>query len=101
MPSSASIPNEGASLHFMISALRAVVEMLLYCLVAQWLLGLLCGGQKTQNLIYQLFALVNRPWRKCLAMLLRRQENSLLVSIAGFVVLFTLWIGLAIFRNKL
>lgn len=101
MPSLVSIRNEGLGLLFMISALRAVVELLLCCFVAQSVLGLLCGQSRAKNPIYQLFALINRPWRKGLGFLLKKPEDSAWTGMVGLIILLMFWIGFAYLKNNL
>lgn len=80
---------------FLIGALRAIIEMLGLCLVAQGALHLLAGQRRTSSAIYQLFALITRPPRRLVAMLLPATASSKTIAIATFFLLFCLWIGLA------
>jgi hypothetical protein len=54
---------------FLISALRAIVEMLGLCLLGQAVLYLLAGRRRTDNRIYQLFDLITTPPRRVVALL--------------------------------
>ena len=78
---------------FLISALRAIVEMLGLCLIGQGVLYLLTGSRRQQNAIYRFFDLLTRPPRQFVALFLLR-------SVSGLLVLFTLWIGLAWLRKS-
>lgn len=84
---------------FLIGALRAIVEMLGLCLLAQGLLHLLAGPRRTHNAIYQLFALITRPPRRLVARVLPAHAGSKTVAIATFCLLICLWIGLALARK--
>ena len=55
---------------FVISAVRAVVEMLGLCLIGQGILYLLAGSRRRQNAIYRFFDLLTRPPRQVVAFLL-------------------------------
>lgn len=84
---------------FLIAALRAIIEMLGLCLLAQGLLHLLSGPQRERNPIYQLFALITRPPRRLVALLLPGGSPPWAVGLLCFGVLFALWIGLAVARK--
>lgn len=86
---------------FLISALRAVVEMLGLCLIGQGMLYLLVGSRRWQNAIYRFFDLVTRPPRQVAALLLPRGSSDMLVGLLALMLLFMLWIGLAWLRKSL
>lgn len=46
----------------LISIVKLVAEIALLALFGQWILGLLAGRRKEQNLFYQLLALLGRPF---------------------------------------
>lgn len=84
---------------FTISALRAVVEMLALCLLAQGFLYLLAGQGRAGNAIYRFFALLTDPPRRLVARLLPAKSSATTVGVISFVLLFLLWIGLALARK--
>lgn len=84
---------------FLIGALRAIVEMLGLCLLAQALLYPLCGRQREGNPIYRLFALITSAPRRIVGMLLPQGTAPWLVGGLCFSGLFMLWIGLALLRK--
>lgn len=86
---------------FLIGALRGIVEMLGLCLIAQGLLYLLAGARREGNPIYRLFALITQAPRKLLRLLVGPRASETVVSLLAFLVLFVLWIGLAILRKSL
>ena len=86
---------------FLISALRAVVEMLGLCLIGQGILYLLAGSRRQQNAIYRFLDLLTRPPRQVAAFLLPRGVSEMLVGLLALVLLFMLWIGLAWLRKSL
>ncbi|MBK8890323.1 MAG: hypothetical protein IPN75_07890 [Dechloromonas sp.] len=85
---------------FLISALRAIVEMLGLCLMGQGVLYLLTGSRRQQNAIYRFFDLVTRPPRQFVALFLPRSVSGMLVGLLSFVLLLMLWIGLAWLRKS-
>lgn len=84
---------------FAISALRALVEMLALCLLAQAFLYLLAGQGRAGNPIYRFFALLTDPPRRLVARLLPARVGAPMVGGMTFVLLFVLWIGLALARK--
>lgn len=86
---------------FAISALRAIVEMLLLCLLGQGVLAMLAGKKREGNPIYQLFSLITRGPCAIVARLLPDGTRALTISLATGVVLLFLWISLAILRKSI
>jgi hypothetical protein len=84
---------------FLIAALRAIIEMLGLCLLAQGVLHVVSGASRERNPIYQLFALITRPPRRLVARLLPAGSPPWAVGGLCFAVLFILWIGLAVARK--
>lgn len=84
-----------------ISALRALFEMLGLCLIGQGTVGLLAGAGRERNAVYLLFALLTRPPRQATAWLLRREADERFTAIVCFLLLFAAWIGLAWLRKFL
>ncbi len=86
---------------FAISALRAIVEMLLLCLMGQGILALLAGKKRDGNHVYQLFSLITRGPRAIVAHLLPDGTRASTIALATGVVLLFLWISLAILRKSI
>ena len=84
---------------FAIGALRAIVEMLGLCLIAQGVLYLVTGQERVANPIYQLFSVITAPPRKLLSRLLPGGTNATTIGIVCLALLFLLWAGLAILRK--
>jgi len=83
---------------FLISALRAVIEMLGLCLFGQGVLHVLAGRRREANRIYQLFDLITRPPRRAIALAMPGATNRT-IGLASFVILLLLWLGLALARK--
>jgi hypothetical protein len=45
----------------LVEILKLLAEVALMALLGQWVLGLLAGAKRDQNLIYQVFQVVTRP----------------------------------------
>jgi hypothetical protein len=91
----------GPSALFVISALRAVVEVAGLFLLAQGLLYLLAGQGREKNAIYQLFRLLTAPVIRMVRFITPRVIADRHVPLAAFFMLFWLWIALAYIRRLL
>ena len=83
---------------FLISALRAVIEMLGLCLIGQGVLHVLAGRRREANRIYQLFDLITRPPRRAIALAMPGASGRT-IGLVYFIVLLLLWLGLAYLRK--
>ena len=79
---------------FVLSLLRALVEVAGYFLLGQGLLALLAGRRKQDNMVYKLFVIVTGPVVKAVRKLTPRQIIDKHVPFIAFAVLFWLWIAL-------
>ena len=88
-----------SNLHFLISAIRAIIEMLGLCLIAQGVMYLLAGQQRQQNPVYQLFALITAAPMRLAGALLPTGASATMAGLLCFLILFVSWIGLAVLRK--
>ncbi len=86
---------------FLISALRAVIEMLGLCYIGQAILYALAGSGRAGNPIYRLFDLITRLPRRLLAALMPASVGSASIAIVSFLILLLAWIGLAFVRMSI
>jgi len=84
---------------FAIAALRAIIEMLGLCLIGQGALFAIAGRNSEKNPIYAMFHLITEMPVRLFAHLLPAASASWLKNLFAFVMLFVLWIGLAILRK--
>lgn len=84
---------------FLIAALRAILEMLGLCLLAQGMLHVLAGENRKHNVIFRLFQLVNRPPLRLVAILLPRRSSPAVVGVVCLVLVSGLWFLLAALRH--
>jgi hypothetical protein len=80
---------------FILSALRAVVELAMMALLGQGAVALLAGAGRATNPVYQLFAIVTRPVIGAVRFLTPRPIIDKHVPFVAFFLLFWLWIFLA------
>lgn len=86
---------------YVISALRAIVEMLGLCFIAQGVLYLVAGQRRDDNLIYRLFDLLTRPPRKLAAAILPAHTGAAIIAGMTFCFLLAAWLGLAVLRRAI
>jgi len=84
---------------FLISALRAIIEMLGLCLIGQAFLYVIAGRERAGNRIYLLFTLITKAPRRIVATLLPRSASDVLIGTLTFVIVLILWLGLAFVRK--
>lgn len=84
---------------FLIGAVRALVEMLGLCLIAQAFLYVLTGARRTTNPIYQLFDLITRGPRRLVGKALPKSASPIAIGLLSFIFLLLCWIGLALLRK--
>lgn len=82
---------------FLISAARAIVEMLLLCFLGQALLHIVSGSAREGNPIYRLFATITRP----LLAFARRWLPFPGAPALTFILLLALWFGLAVLKKSI
>ena len=85
-------------LTFLISATRAIVEMLGLCLIGQGMLYILAGRNRQNNRIYQLFDLITRGPRNWVGSVMPAASGTA-IGLSSFAILFILWLGLALVRK--
>ena len=86
-------------LSLLLGSLRAIVEMLGYCLIGQAVLFLLAGKGRRGNPIYQLLSLITHPPRTLCSRLLPNASPSWLVGLFCFLILVVLWLFLSWMRK--
>lgn len=86
---------------FLISALRALVEVAGLALLGQGVLYFLAGSARERNPIYQLFSIVTRPVIRLARAITPRLIVDRHIPLVAFFLLFWVWIGLAIVRRML
>lgn len=86
---------------FIVSILRALVEVALLSLLGQAAVGLLAGARRDTNPVYLLFRVVTRPVIACTRWLTPRVILDRHVPVVAFFLTFWLWIALAYVKRVL
>ena len=84
---------------FLLSVLRALVEVAMLFLLGQGLLALLAGSRRHTNTIYRLFVIVTKPVLKIVRFVSPPQIIDKHLPFVAFFLLFWIWIGLAWLRS--
>ncbi|HEX5338894.1 MAG TPA: hypothetical protein VFW53_10705 [Gallionella sp.] len=79
---------------FVVSTLKALVEIAATALLAQGAVGLLSGRARQQNFIYRLLQVVTSPIVKCARMVTPKFIADAHLGLLSFFVLFWLWVVL-------
>lgn len=86
---------------FLLSALRAIVEVAGFVLLGQGLLAVLAGKARQHNFVYQLFQVVTRPVVRAVRFITPRFILDQHIPLVSFFVLVWLWIALAFAKRYL
>lgn len=79
---------------FIVSALKALVEIAAMALLAQGLIGFLSGKAKDNNFVYRLFQVVTAPIYKLVRWISPKFIADQHMGLACFFLLFWVWVGL-------
>lgn len=77
----------------LVSIFKLVAEIALLSLAGQWVLGLLAGAKREQNLFYQLLQVVTRPFVSGARLITPRIVIDRHVPLVAFLLLLFLWAG--------
>jgi len=86
---------------FIVTVLRALVEVALLALLGQGAVGLLSGARRNRNPIYVLFQVVTRPVIRFTRWLTPKAIVDQHIGFVAFFLMFWLWILLAWVKREL
>ncbi len=86
---------------FIVSLLRALVEVALLALLGQGVLALLAGGRRHNNFVYRLFLVITGPVMKVSRWITPKVIIDKHLPFVAFFLLFWLWIMLAWIKREL
>ena len=84
-----------------LDSVKLVAEIALMALAGQFVLGLLAGAKREQNLFYRLFQVLTNPFVKGMRMITPRAVIDRHVPLAAFVLLATIWVVVTIMKINL
>lgn len=76
----------------LISIVKLVAEIALLSLFGQWVLGLLAGQRKEQNLFYQVLQLLGRPFVSVARFVTPKFVLERHLPLVAFLLLLLLWV---------
>ena len=77
----------------LVEILKLLAEVALLSLAGQWVLGLLAGARREQNLFYQLFQVLTRPVIAGARLLSPRVILDRHLPLVAFLLLFFVWLA--------
>lgn len=80
------------------STIKLIAEIALMAMLGQWLLGLLAGARKQQNLFYQVLEIMTRPFVRVARLLSPRVVLDRHVPLVAFLLLLFIWLGATIYK---
>ncbi len=80
------------------STIKLIAEIALLALLGQWLLGLLAGARKEQNLFYQILQIMTRPFVSMARLLTPKLVLDRHVPLVAFLLLLFIWLGATIYK---
>jgi hypothetical protein len=76
----------------LVESLKLLAEIALLCLVGQWVLALLAGAKRDQNLFYQLFQVLTRPLIAGARLVTPKVVLDRHLPLVAFLVLSFVWL---------
>ncbi len=80
------------------STVKLIVEIALLALFGQWVLGLLAGAKKDQNLFYQLLAIVGKPFVSLARFVSPKLVLDRHLPLVAFLILGFVWLGVTAYK---
>ncbi len=77
---------------------KLVVEIALMCLLGRWVLGLIAGARREENLFYQLLDMAVRPFVAAARFITPRAVIDRHVPLVAFLLLGFTWLAVTIWR---
>jgi hypothetical protein len=79
---------------FIVSALKALLEVAGMALLGQWLIGLVAGKSRQDNFVYRIFLVVTSPIYRLARAISPRFIADAHLGLASFFIVFWLWVAL-------
>lgn len=85
----------------LVEILKTLAEIALLCLAGQWVLGLLAGAKREQNMVYQLFQVLTKPLVAGARLISPRVVLDRHLPLVAFLVLSFVWLVATITKINL
>ena len=83
------------------SSVKLIAEIALLALAGQWVLGLLAGSRRDQNLFYRLLQVLTNPFVKTVRFITPPFVLDRHIPLAAFVLLASVWLVATIAKINL
>ncbi|MFZ9298040.1 MAG: hypothetical protein ACO24Y_06875 [Hylemonella sp.] len=80
------------------NAVKLISEIALMALLGQWVLGLLAGARKEQNIFYQVLQILGRPFVSLARLLTPKMVLDRHVPLVAFLLLLFVWLAATLYR---
>ena len=80
---------------------KLVAEIALMCLLGRWVLGLIAGARREENLFYQLLDMAVRPFVVAARFITPKAVIDRHVPLVAFLLLGFTWLGVTIWRIQI
>ena len=84
-----------------VTTIKLIAEIAGMALLGQWIVGLLAGAKKEQNLFYQLLAVVGKPFVVAARWVTPRFVLERHHPLVAFLLLLVLWMVMVILKIQL
>jgi hypothetical protein len=85
---------------FTVSTIKLIAEIALLALFGQWVLGLLAGAKKDQNLFYQILQIVGKPFVVAARVITPKQVIDRHVPLVAFLLLLFIWLAATLMKIR-
>ena len=82
----------------LISAVKLIAEIALLALFGQWVLGLLAGQRKSENLFYKILQQVGSPFVKLARFVTPKLVLERHLPLVAFLILSFVWVGVTLVK---
>ncbi len=83
-----------------VSTIKLIAEVALLALFGQWVLGLLAGAKKDQNLFYQILQIVGKPFVVAARVITPKQIIDRHVPLVAFLLLLFIWLAATLMKIR-
>ena len=82
----------------LVTTVKLIAEIALLALLGQWLLGLLAGAKRDQNIFYQLLQILGRPFVAVARLVSPKLVVDRHLPLVAFFLLLFVWLGVTILK---
>ena len=90
------VQSSESSLLTLVSILKLLAEIALLAFLGQWVLALLTGPKRDQNLFYQVLQVLTKPFVRGARLVTPRIVLDRHVPLVAFLLLLSVWVGATI-----